>query len=570
MALAAAKSSRSWLRAGAWWLGVGAVPIVGIVVVRGVDTRAISAVTATVVDSPGAVLAVLAVYAVAFVLRAVAWTRTLPGLPLRHALAAIHVSVGANHVLPLRLGEVLRVTSVVRRTSMSPAAAIASTVTMRGADILAVGALAAALGPVLAFDVLGAWGPALLVAALAVVLIGGRYSTRLQGSAHARVRAPAPLALALVITSWMLEGVVMHQAAAWAGVEISPAAAMLVTAVTIAAQIAAVAPGGFGTYEAAATAVLVGLGVAPGTALAIATTAHAVKTVYALATGAAASIWPRPSLLGRLRLPTGVARVRHITGDAHTAWTASSPGRDDAPIVLFMPAHDEEASISGVVRRVPTDIAGHPVQCLVIDDGSTDATARRARNAGAEVISLGRNLGLGAAVRRGLAEGVSRGAVAVAFCDADGEYAPEELATLVAPILAGDADYVVGSRFAGHIGRMRPHRRLGNRVLTAVVIFVARAPVSDGQSGYRALSRQAAAEAQVIHDFNYAQVLTLDMLARGARYAEVPISYRFRQSGRSFVRLGPYLAAVIPAVYRQLNTDVTPLSPPAPVALEHP
>jgi hypothetical protein len=74
----------------------------------------------------------------------------------------------------------------------------------------------------------------------------------------------------------------------------------------------------------------------------------------------------------------------------------------------------------------------------------------------------------------------------------------------------------------------------------------------------------------VIHDFNYAQVLTLDMLARGARYAEVPISYRFRQSGRSFVRLGPYLAAVIPAVYRQLNTDVTPLSPPAPVALEHP
>jgi hypothetical protein len=63
----------------------------------------------------------------------------------------------------------------------------------------------------------------------------------------------------------------------------------------------------------------------------------------------------------------------------------------------------------------------------------------------------------------------------------------------------------------------------------------------------------------VIHDFNYAQVLTIDLLARGARYAEVPISYRFRESGQSFVRLGRYLAAVIPAVHRQLNTDVTPL-----------
>jgi glycosyltransferase involved in cell wall biosynthesis len=226
---------------------------------------------------------------------------------------------------------------------------------------------------------------------------------------------------------------------------------------------------------------------------------------------------------------------------------------------LFLPARDEEASVAAVVRRVPDQVGGHPVVCLVIDDGSTDRTAERAREAGAHVVPLGRGHGLGAAVRRGLAEGVRRGAAAVAFCDADGEYAPEELARLVAPILAGEADYVVGSRFAGTIGRMLPHRRLGNRVLTAALRFLTRAPIGDGQSGYRALSRHAAAHAQIIHDYNYAQVLTIDLLARGARYAEVPISYRFRESGHSFVRLGRYLAAVVPAIHRQLNTNVTPL-----------
>ena len=61
--------------------------------------------------------------------------------------------------------------------------------------------------------------------------------------------------------------------------------------------------------------------------------------------------------------------------------------------------------------------------------------------------------------------------------------------------------------------------------------------LTDGQSGYRALSPAAAAAAEVVHDFNYAQVLTLDLLAKGFRYAEVPITYRFREHGRSFVRL---------------------------------
>jgi glycosyltransferase involved in cell wall biosynthesis len=227
------------------------------------------------------------------------------------------------------------------------------------------------------------------------------------------------------------------------------------------------------------------------------------------------------------------------------------------PIVLFLPAHDEEETVGAVVERVPPAVAGRAVECLVIDDGSTDATALAAKRAGASVTRHHDNRGLGAAVREGLRTGVERGAAVVAFCDADGEYAPEELERLVTPVLEGRADYVVGTRFGGRIDRMLPHRRLGNRVLTSALRWIARTPITDGQSGYRALSARAARDAEVAHDFNYAQVLTLDLLAKGYRYEEVPISYSFREHGRSFVRLGRYLRAVIPAVWRTVNRAQT-------------
>ena len=194
------------------------------------------------------------------------------------------------------------------------------------------------------------------------------------------------------------------------------------------------------------------------------------------------------------------------------------------------------------------------VECLVIDDGSTDRTAIEAKQAGAEVISLESNQGLGAAVRIGLSEGVKRKSSAVIFADADGEYPPEELENLVNPIIQGKADYVVGSRFLGDIEFMRPHRRFGNHVLTKILSLIARRKITDGQSGYRAFSPRAAASAEVIHDFNYAQIITLDLLAKGYIYIEVPISYHFRTTGESFIKLFPYLRKVVPAVYKELNS----------------
>jgi hypothetical protein len=100
---------------------------------------------------------------------------------------------------------------------------------------------------------------------------------------------------------------------------------------------------------------------------------------------------------------------------------------------------------------------------------------------------------------------------------------------------------------------MLPQRRLGNLALTALLRFVARTPIGDGQSGFRALSRAAAADAEIVHDYNYAQVLTLDLLAKGHRYLEVPIGYHFRTTGRSFVRPLRYLRRVVPAVWHELE-----------------
>ena len=526
-------------------LSVLVVAVTGLAaaaIVSTVDADALTRAARTARGEPLRVVAAVGAFGLAFVLRAVAWRRVLPGLSFGHALGGIHLALGGNHLLPLRLGEPMRVVSVVRRAGVSVDAATASTVALRSADLLAVVGLVLAAGPAALADLTG-WGGWLVFAAVAAAALAAWLWLRRLSGRRDDVNMPGLVALGLSAAAWLAEAVLVWQAAHWAGLQISFVEALGVTAVSVAAQVAAIAPGGFGTYEAAAVGAYVALGHDAGDALVAALAAHALKTVCSLAAGAIAVFVPGPSLTGRLRLrrPAGPPAAQ-----------VPATGRE-GPIVLFMPAHNEEESVGACVQRTPASILDRPVQVLVVDDGSTDTTAERARAAGAEVISLPENRGLGAAVRVGLAAAVDRGAAAVAFCDADGEYPPEELETLVAPILAGEADYVAGSRFLGRIHHMRPHRRLGNMVLTRALSIVARRRITDGQTGYRAFSPRAAADAEIIHDYNYAQVLTLDLLAKGYRYAEVPISYRFRTTGRSFVRLGRYLRNVVPAVYRELN-----------------
>ncbi len=532
---------RAAIRMAGLVLGLVALVAAVFYLAGAVEAGTLRRVGSAVAADPVGVTLALASYAGAFALRAWAWRRTLPGLPAPQAWAALHVSLLANHVLPLRLGEALRVTSVLRRTPLPAAPVAASALALRAADVLAVLALAAVAAPAVLTSA-GGWAGLVGGGAIAVAVGGVAWSRRLR-ALGSRVRLPGVGALAATALAWALEAAVVWEVARAAGLTLTPWQAVAVTAATIAAQTVAVTPGGLGTYEAAATAALVALGVPTGEAFAVALTTHAVKTGYALLVGGHALFWPEPGYWGRFRLRRPLPPRPTPYGIA-----------PDAPVVAMVPVHDEEPTIAEVVRRLPVTVAGREVVTLVVDDGSTDRSAERARDAGALVVSQPRNLGLGAAVRRGLAEATALHPAAVVYLDADLEYDPGELALLAGPVLDGSADYVVGSRFAGDIRRMLPHRRFGNVVLTRWVRWMARRrDITDGQSGYRAFSARAAAEAEIVHDYNYAQVLTLDLLGKGFAYREVPIGYAFRSSGSSFVKLGRYLREVVPAVRRELN-----------------
>jgi len=529
---------------------VSVVAVAGFLLVRAVDGDALLGATSRAVADPGGLMIIIAALVAAFSMRAVAWCRLLDRLSFGHALAAIHLALAGNHVLPFRLGEPLRVSSVARRTDIGVAEATATTLVLRSADVLSLLVLGAITLPSLLAGVLRPTGVLVVGAVAAIGLLGVGFLVRLKSRCGGRptvVRIPDLATLSLVFLAWAAEAIVVWRVARWFEIDLGPQGAIAVLAAAVSVQIVAVTPGGIGTYEAAATAALVTLGVPASTALAVAMAVHAVKTVYSLVAGAVAAVWPEPSVLGRLRMVR--PRVRR-------------PGQvpEPGPIVMFLPAHNEEPTVGAVVARAPARLGDHPVEVVVVDDGSSDGTAAAARTAGATVITLSTNRGLGAAVRTGIEHCRRVGAVAGVFCDADGEYDPAELGTVVGPILAGEAHYVVGSRFDGDIGRMFPHRRLGNRLLTRWVRFITGAPVTDGQSGYRALSADALGAVEIAHDYNYAQVLTIDLLAKGFDYHEVGITYSFRRSGRSFVRLGPYLRQVVPTVWRQLNPGRDPIA----------
>ncbi|MEQ6391121.1 glycosyltransferase family 2 protein [Bacillaceae bacterium S4-13-58] len=227
-------------------------------------------------------------------------------------------------------------------------------------------------------------------------------------------------------------------------------------------------------------------------------------------------------------------------------------------VIVFLPAYNEEESIAEVIHRIPRNY--HPqvkMEVLVIDDGSTDATVLIAKQAGADyIVKQPYNKGLGAAVRTGLKKSFELGADIGVMIDADNEYPPEQIPDLLAPIFEGDADYVMGSRFLGTIKGMKLHRRLGNYFFTFLQSIFLRKWIFDGQSGMRAFSNQAMEHAEIIHDYNYAQVITLNLVRKGFRIKEIPIQYQVRSKGQSFIKFKAYITSVLPAIIKELKRPV--------------
>ena len=203
------------------------------------------------------------------------------------------------------------------------------------------------------------------------------------------------------------------------------------------------------------------------------------------------------------------------------------------PLVVI-PAYNEAANIQSVLQRLRSCFPR--LDCVVIDDGSTDETAARARSMGVDVVRLPCNLGYGGAVQTGFRYAVGRGYDAVILMDADGQHDPGEISALLKPLAAGRADVVLGSRFLGeHTYAIEPVRRLAMRFFSGVVWRLTGQRITDPTSGFQALSREAVRFFAYDHypsDFPDADTLLL-LLYAGFRVMEVPVTMHERLSGRS-------------------------------------
>src|SRR5438552_4494768 len=165
-------------------------------------------------------------------------------------------------------------------------------------------------------------------------------------------------------------------------------------------------------------------------------------------------------------------------------------GHDAERPLVVVPALNEEKRIEAVIDRLRR--AAPDVDALVIDDGSIDDTAARARAAGARVISHLFNLGYGAALQTGYKEALREARQFVVQMDADGQHDPADVPRLLAPLRAGTADVVIGSRFVEASGyHMTAARTAGRAFLQRLLVACGGPRVSDPTSGFQALARAA-------------------------------------------------------------------------------
>jgi len=214
-------------------------------------------------------------------------------------------------------------------------------------------------------------------------------------------------------------------------------------------------------------------------------------------------------------------------------------------LVIQIPCLDEAGSLPETIAALPRRIDGiDEIELLVIDDGSSDGTADIARRWGVHhVLRHRRNRGLAAAFRTGIDHALASGADIIVNTDADGQYEGADVARLVAPIVAGQADIVVGDRGVADNAHFSPLKRLLQRFGSGVVQSLAGAEVSDAVSGFRAISREAAQRINITTEFSY----TTDMLIQAGRkrlaIATVPVrTHPVERPSRLFKSIPRFIA----------------------------
>jgi glycosyltransferase involved in cell wall biosynthesis len=204
--------------------------------------------------------------------------------------------------------------------------------------------------------------------------------------------------------------------------------------------------------------------------------------------------------------------------------------------IAIVPARNEEAAVGRVVEELRAfDPA---LDVLVIDDGSEDATAESAAAAGAAVVSLPFNLGIGGAVQTGFKYALEHGYDTVIRLDGDGQHDPQEIPQLLGPLARGEADVVVGSRFADGKSDYRPPfaRRAGIRWFARLVSLLTRQKLTDTTSGFQAVNARAIRLFAADYPHDYPEVEAAVMVVRHKlRITEVPARMRGRETGASSI-----------------------------------
>ncbi|GAA2548646.1 glycosyltransferase family 2 protein [Pseudonocardia hydrocarbonoxydans] len=235
---------------------------------------------------------------------------------------------------------------------------------------------------------------------------------------------------------------------------------------------------------------------------------------------------------------------------------ATGPGLLPAPardLLVVLPALNEQESVARVVHEVRRAQPGASV--LVVDDGSTDATAARAAQAGALVMSLPFNLGVGGAMRAAYRYARESGYCYVVQVDADGQHDASEIAGLLEVCRSGTADVVIGSRFAGRGDyAVRGPRRWAMRLLSVTLSGIVGTAVKDPTSGFRLVNRQAIALFAEHYPEEYlgdtVEALVIAHRA-GLSITQVPVAMRARETGTAStnpLRSAVYLMRVVVAV----------------------
>ena len=220
-------------------------------------------------------------------------------------------------------------------------------------------------------------------------------------------------------------------------------------------------------------------------------------------------------------------------------------GGDMTKLIIQIPCLNEAGSLPETIAALPRRIDGiDTIEFLVIDDGSSDGTAAVARRWGVHhVVRHRRNRGHAAAFRSGIDAALAAGADVIVNTDGDGQYEGQDIARLVAPIVAGEADLGVGDRGVADNAHFSPFKRLLQRAGSHVVQRLAGTGVPDAVSGFRALSREAAQRINITTDFSY----TTDMLIQAGRkrlaIASVPVrTHKVERPSRLFKSIPRFIA----------------------------